>query len=182
MNPNRPLADEREFVITRTFDAPRDLVYRAWTEPKHMAQWWGPHHFTNPICEMDVRPGGRWRIVMRDPAGNEHPAKGEYREVVPPERLVWTIDHSELSDEWHALVNPSHRKGDPRPAIEVVNTVTFDDVGGKTQLTIRLQFESAQARAALVKLGMSEGWSQSLERLTNELALFTKKGTTCSPS
>lgn len=95
-----------EFVITRFFDAPRDRVFRMWTDPKHMAQWWGPRGFTNPICELNVRPGGSWRIVMRGPDGQEHPAKGVYREIEPPRRLVMTVNHSELSDEWHDMVNP----------------------------------------------------------------------------
>ena len=98
-NPLHEPAEDREFVITRVFDAPRSLVFKMWTDPKHMAHWWGPKGFTNPVCEMDVRPGGAWRIVMRGPDGGEHPAKGVYREVVAPGRLVMTIDHSELSNE-----------------------------------------------------------------------------------
>ena len=79
---------ERELVITRVYDAPRELVFRAWTDPKHMARWWGPKHFTNRVEQMDVRPGGAWRIVMCAPDGSEYPAQGVYREIVPPERLV----------------------------------------------------------------------------------------------
>lgn len=159
-----------DFVITRVFDAPRALVFRAWTDPKHMARWWGPHGFTSPVCELDVRPGGAWRIVMRGPDGAEHPAKGVYREVVAPERLVMTINHSELSDEWHDLVNPNRDKAKGKPALEALTTVTFEEYGGKTTLTIRLRFESAAVRDALLKLGMSQGWAQSLERLTDVLA------------
>lgn len=156
---------EKEFVITRVFAAPRALVFQAWTEPRHMAQWWGPHGFTNPVCEMDVRPGGSWRIVMRAPDGSEHPARGVYREVVPPERIVWTIDHSELPEEWHDLVNPNRDKTRGKPALEIVATTTFEEQGDKTKLTIRLRFESDAVRDALLKIGMNEGWSQSLERL-----------------
>jgi uncharacterized protein YndB with AHSA1/START domain len=83
-------AAKREVVITRVFDAPRGLVFKAWTDPKHMAQWWGPRGFTNPICELDARVGGAWRIVMRSPAGIEYPCGGVYREIVEPERLVFT--------------------------------------------------------------------------------------------
>jgi uncharacterized protein YndB with AHSA1/START domain len=160
-----PAAAEDEFVITRVFHAPRALVFKAWTDPKHMAQWWGPHGFTNPVCEMDVRPGGAWRIVMRGPDGSEHPAKGVYREVVAPERLVLTIDHSELSEEWHDAVNPSRDKGKGKPGVEGITTITFEEHDGKTTLTIRTRFESAAIRNGLVKLGMAEGWKQSLERL-----------------
>jgi uncharacterized protein YndB with AHSA1/START domain len=154
-----------DVVVTREFDAPRDLVFNAWTDPRHMSQWWGPHGFTNPKCELDPRPGGRWRIVMRAPDGSEHPAKGVYREVAAPERLVLTIDHSELSDEWHDTVNPHRDRSNGRPAIEIVATVTFEELNGKTRLTLRLSFESTAVRDMLLKIGMSEGWSQSLERL-----------------
>src|SRR5579872_6853405 len=100
----------RELTITRVFDAPRALVFKAWTDPKHLAQWWGPHTFTNPVCELDVRTGGAFRIVMRGPDGAEHPARGVYGEVKPPERLVMILNHSELSDQWHDLVNPNRDK------------------------------------------------------------------------
>lgn len=111
---NNPTEDstDREFVISRVFDAPRVLVFTAWTDPEHMAQWWGPHGFTNPVCEMDVRPGGAHRIVMRGPDGVEYPIKGVYLEVVEPERLVMTLDCSEHPAEWHDLVNPSRQKGE----------------------------------------------------------------------
>jgi uncharacterized protein YndB with AHSA1/START domain len=157
--------DDADLVITREFDAPRELVFKAWTDPALMAQWWGPHGFTNPSCELDPRPGGRWRIVMRGPDGVEHPARGHYREVVPPKRLVFAIDHSELPDQWHDIVSPGRDKSKGRPAIEIVATAIFEEVGAKTRLTLRLTCESAAVRDALLKLGMREGWSQSLERL-----------------
>src|ERR1700739_5045499 len=81
---------EREVIITRIFDAPRELVFKAWTDPKHVAQWWGPKGFTNPVCELDVRVGGAIRIHMRSPDGSVYPMKGEFREIVPPERLRFT--------------------------------------------------------------------------------------------
>ena len=169
---NEPAAQpaDREFVIARILNAPRALVFKAWTDPRHMAQWWGPHTFTNPVCEMDVRPGGAYRIVMRGPDGAEHPAKGVYREVVAPERLVMTINHSELSDEWHDLVNPNRDKAMGRPALEGLTTVTFEELGGQTKLTIRMLFDSAAIRDALLKIGMTQGWSQSLERLETVVA------------
>ena len=77
-------AGKREVVITRVFDAPRALVFKAWTDPKHIARWWGPMGFTNPICELDARVGGAWRIVMRSPTGIEYPCGGVYREIVRP--------------------------------------------------------------------------------------------------
>ncbi len=85
---------ERDFVITRVFDAPPELVFKAWTDPKHMARWWGPRIMTTPVCEMDVRPGGAYRIVMHAPDGSDYPITGVYREVTPPRRLVMTMDPS----------------------------------------------------------------------------------------
>jgi uncharacterized protein YndB with AHSA1/START domain len=164
-----PNAADREFVITRIFDAPRELVWKSWTDPKKVAQWWGPHNFTTPVCEMDVRPGGAYRFVMRGPDGSEFPLKGVYLEIVEPERLVTTNDHSELPPEWHDSVNPNRDKT-KKPGLEAIQTVTFEKLGNKTKLTIRTRFESAAIRDAMVKHGMNEGWSQSLERLAKCVA------------
>jgi uncharacterized protein YndB with AHSA1/START domain len=158
------------FVITRIFDAPRALVFEAWTEPQRMAQWWGPHAFTNPVCEMDVRPGGKYRIVMRGPDGSEYPLSGEYREIAEPERLVMSVDCSEHSSDWHDLVNANGGTGRQNAAGEVVQTVAFENLDGKTKLAIRMNFESENIRDAMVKTSMNEGWSQSLERLAEYLA------------
>src|SRR5579862_776151 len=85
----------REYTISRVFDAPRELVWKAWTDPKQMAKWWGPKVMKTPVCEMDVRLGGAYRIVMRAPDGIDYPVKGIFREIKPPERLVFTMDCSE---------------------------------------------------------------------------------------
>lgn len=159
---------DREFVISRVFNAPRELVWRAWTDPKHMAKWWGPRAFTNPICEMDVRPGGAYRIVMRSPEGAEYPLKGVFKETIQSEKLVLTMDASGHPAEWHDMINPHRRKGE-NAAGELLQIVTFEDIGGQTRLTIRTRFESTAIRDAMVKMGMNEGWSQSLERLAGEL-------------
>ena len=84
-----PASSERELIFTRTIDAPRALVWAAWTDPKHVAQWWGPKEFTNPVCELDVRPGGAIRIDMRGPDGTVYPMAGIYQAIVAPERLVF---------------------------------------------------------------------------------------------
>jgi uncharacterized protein YndB with AHSA1/START domain len=130
-----------------------------------MAQWWGPQAFTNPVCEMDVRPGGAYRITMRSPEGVNYPVKGAFREVVEPERLVMTLDCSEHPAEWHDLVDPNRKKGEGNPAGEMLSTVTFEDLDGRTRLTVRTRFKSAAIREAMLGLGMTEGWSQSLDRL-----------------
>lgn len=167
INPIEPSADA-DFVISRVFDAPRELVWKAWTDPKLMAQWWGPRHFTTPVCELDVRTGGTYRIVMRGPDGSEYPLKGVYLEIDKPERLVMTADHSELPIEWHDLVNPVRDKS-KKPELEGVMTITFENLNGKTRLTIHTRFESAAIRNAMVKMGINEGWSQSLDRLDESL-------------
>jgi uncharacterized protein YndB with AHSA1/START domain/uncharacterized membrane protein YphA (DoxX/SURF4 family) len=161
---------DREWVIYRVFDASRELVWQAWTDPKLMAQWWGPRAFANPVCELDVRPGGAYRIVMRSSDGVEYPVKGVYHEVAEPERLVMSVDCSEHPAEWQDLVKPSRAKGEDNPAGKMQSTVSLEDVGGKTRLTIRMRFESAAIRDALLKIGMNEGWNESLERLEPILA------------
>ena len=109
-------AGETEFRITREFDAPRELVFSAWTEPRLLAQWWGPPPFTAPVCEMDARVGGVYRVVMRSPEGVDYPITGVFREVTPPERLVMTQNVSEHPKDWHDMVNPERAEGDNNPA------------------------------------------------------------------
>jgi uncharacterized protein YndB with AHSA1/START domain len=141
---------EREVVITRLFDAPRALVFRAWTDPKQMAQWWGPHHFTNPVCEIDARVGGAFRIHMRGADGVVYPMVGTFSEVVPPERLVFTAQAQD-----HAGT----------PLLESVTTVTFEEQGGKTKLTVQARAVGLAPVAPQMLGGMEAGWTQSLERL-----------------
>lgn len=150
----------RELVITRIFDAPRELVFKAWTEPKHLAQWWGPKGFTNPVCELDLRPGGAILIHMTGPDGIVYPNKGIFHEVAPPERLV--------------LTTSAFEDASGQPQLEVLNTITFAemDKGSKTKLTLRaVVVKSAPAMAASLA-GMEEGWNQSLDRLAQELEKF----------
>ena len=108
-----------KLVLTRVFDAPRALVFKAWTDPRHVARWWGPKGFTNPVCELDARPGGAIKILMRGPDGSEYPMTGQFRDVVPPERLVFVSQA--IEDE----------TGIPR--LQVETTVTFAERGGKTR-------------------------------------------------
>jgi len=141
---------KQELVLIRVFDAPCSVVFEAWTDPKHVAQWWGPHGFTNPVCEMDVRPGGAIRIHMRGPDGTVYPMTGVYQEIVERERLVFT---AAALDE----------KGNP--LFEVLNTVTFAEQGGKTTQTLRARVVKKTGGAAPYLDGMEAGWTQSLERL-----------------
>jgi uncharacterized protein YndB with AHSA1/START domain len=141
---------KREVHFTRILNAPRALVWKAWTDPKHMAQWWGPKGFTNPVCEMDARPGGAMYIVMRAPDGVEYPMSGVFNEIAVPERLVFTA----VAED---------KEGNP--LLESRTTVTLVEQDGKTKLTVHASAVGFVPVAAQMLAGMEEGWSQSLERL-----------------
>jgi uncharacterized protein YndB with AHSA1/START domain len=160
---NKAAADpmKREVLITRVFDAPRELVWKAWTDPKHLAKWWGPHHFTNPICDLDVRPGGRLYIVMCAPDGVEYPMRGVFREIVEPERLVFTAVAEDK--EGTAL-------------LESLTTVTFAKQGNKTKLTVQASAVGLAPIAPQMLQGMEAGWTQSLERLGDLVPQLVDRG------
>lgn len=160
----------RQIVYTREFDAPRQLVFAAWTDPKKLARWWGPHGMTNPECEADLRVGGRYRIVMRAPNGVEYPLKGEFREIVADERLVFTIDAEEHPAAWHETLQEHRPAGSSEKGLRAVVTVTLAERAGRTTATIVNEYESVATRDAVVKMGTNDGWAQSLERLEAVLA------------
>jgi uncharacterized protein YndB with AHSA1/START domain len=145
---------DRELVIKRVFNAPRELVFAVWTDPNHVARWWGPNGFSTTIQEMDVRPGGIWRLVMHGPDGTDYKNKIVFLEVVKPERLVY--------------------KHEPEKGTEPVTfetTVTFADRGDKTELTFRMLFPSAAIFEQFVKkYGAIEGANQTLGRLEEHLS------------
>jgi uncharacterized protein YndB with AHSA1/START domain len=143
---------DRELVLTRIFDAPRSLVFKAWTEPRHLARWWGPRGFSVVSCEMDPRIGGSYRFHMRGPDGTNHWPQGVFREIDEPERFVasWCWTDADGKPE--------------RP--ETVLTVTFETVGEKTRLTLhQAVFESVAARDA-----HGEGWNSTFDCLAEYLA------------
>jgi len=142
----------REVTLTRVFDAPRSLVFKLWTEPKHLAKWWGPKSFTNPVCEVDARPGGAIRIVMRAPNGVDYPMTGSFREIVAPERLVFTTVAEDASGG---------------RLIEGLTTVTFAEHGGKTTVTVHARAVALVPIAEQMIKGMDAGWTQSLEKLAD---------------
>jgi uncharacterized protein YndB with AHSA1/START domain len=143
-------AAERELILNRIIDAPRDLVFRTWTDPAHLAKWWGPRDFTNPVCEIDPRPGGALRIVMRAPDGTDYPMAGVFREIVAPERLVFTncaLDH------------------DGNVLLDGLTVVTFAEEGGKTKLTVQTHAVALVPGAVRYLDGMKAGWEQTLDGL-----------------
>jgi uncharacterized protein YndB with AHSA1/START domain len=136
-----------ELIIVRTFNAPRELVFAAWTEPEHLAHWSGPAGFTSTQGEMDVRPGGRYRACLHAPDGTQHWVQGVYREIVPPSRLVMT----------HGWADP-----EGRVETETLVTVTLDEDGpGRT----RMHFRQAGFGSRASRDGHDEGWRSSFERL-----------------
>jgi uncharacterized protein YndB with AHSA1/START domain len=150
-----PITPEREIVIARVIDAPRDLVWRAMTDPRQVVHWWGPHGFTTTIEKMDVRPGGVWKHVMHGPDGTDYPNKSVFTEVVKPERIAYS--------------HGGGKKGGPAAQFEA--TWTFDALdAGRTRVTIRMVFPTAAARDKVVKeYGAIEGGKQTLERLAELL-------------
>jgi uncharacterized protein YndB with AHSA1/START domain len=154
---------ERELVITRVIDAPRTLVFKAWTEPEHLVRWWGPKGFTTPYCQMDVRPGGRFHHCMRSPEGREFWGRGVYREIVPPERIVFATSFADAAGN---AVGPERYGMNPDWPFETLITVTFAEHHGKTKLTVRQSVSVALAQS----IGAVQGWNETLDRLVAELA------------
>ena len=145
---------DREIAMTRAFDAPRNLVFEAWTKPEHVRQWWGLRSSTMLVCEGDVRPGGSWRYVTREENGAEVPFTGVYQEITPPERLVYT----EVYD-----VEPFN-SGDP-----AVNTVTFTEEEGRTLVTITTVYPTREVRDFVLGTGMERGAAESYDQLADHL-------------
>jgi uncharacterized protein YndB with AHSA1/START domain len=133
--------------MTRVFDAPRQLVFEAHARAEHLRQWWGPRGFTMQSCELDFRPGGAWRFVLRKPDGREYAFRGEFREIVPPERIVWTFEF------------------EGAPGQVSVETLTLTERDGKTTLTAVSLYPSREARDATLQSGMEQGAAETWERL-----------------
>jgi uncharacterized protein YndB with AHSA1/START domain len=150
---NSSNTSDREISVTRDFAFPRELVFRAWTEQKHIDAWWGPTGFRNATREMDVKPGGVWRFMMHGPDGKDWPNKIVYIEVVKPERLVYT-----------------HSGDDGVEDVSFHVTVNFEDVGGKTRLTMKMLFASVEACEQVKSYGAIEGNTQTMDRLEQYLA------------
>jgi uncharacterized protein YndB with AHSA1/START domain len=148
---------DREIVSTRVFDAPRDLVFEAHTSCEHMSHWWGPRKYEVASCEMDFRPGGAWRIVHRGPDGEIPGFRGEFREIVHPERIVWTF-------EWEGV--PGHVS---------VQTATFEEHDGKTTLRATAVFDTVEDRDGMLQSGMEEGAVETYDRLDEYLEVLERR-------
>ena len=146
---SRAEEEARSIVISRVIDAPRALVFEAWTDPEHLVQWWGPDGFTTTTHAFAFRPGGVWRFVMHGPDGRDYENRITYSEIVEPARIVY-----------------SHGGGEEVEPVQFQTTATFEDLGGKTKLTLRMVFPSAEERDRMAKeYGAVEGGEQTLGRL-----------------
>jgi uncharacterized protein YndB with AHSA1/START domain len=143
-----------DLTITRIFDAPREAVWEAWTDPTQVSQWWGPRGFSAPFVELDARPGGELRIDMQGPDGTIYPSRGVFHEVSEPERLV--VSTALVDDQGKTL-------------IEARSTVTLAEEGGKTRLTLEVEVVELAPEAAEARAGMDEGWNETLDRLAEHL-------------
>ncbi|WLH02529.1 SRPBCC family protein [Pseudomonas beijingensis] len=137
--------------ISRVIDAPRQKIFRAWTEPGLLAQWWGPHGMTTPECEMDLWAGGQFRTLMRAPDGSEYPTMGVFLEIFAPQRLVFT---DAFLPGWI-----------PSGKAFMTAEVLLEEVDGKTRYTARALHWSEEDRQAHEAMGFHDGWGQSLDRL-----------------
>jgi uncharacterized protein YndB with AHSA1/START domain len=146
------LPSEREIVMERVFNAPRDLVFKAYTDPDLIPKWWGPGKYTTTVDRMDVRVGGVWRFVQRDADGNVYAFNGEYREIAPPGRLSYTFEFEGM---------PGH---------VLLETVTFEEQGDQTKVTVTSLFASAEDRDGMLQSGMEQGARESQDRLAELLA------------
>lgn len=163
-NDPRPRAGERELVLTRTFDAPRALVFRAWTEPEHLRRWFGPRGWTLTACTRDLRVGGVWRYCLRGPGGEDVWGRAVYREITPPERLVYTDSFADAAGN---PVEPTRYGFGPDFPREVLVTVTFEERDGQTRLTLRV---ATGAAPDAEREAARWGWGESLDRLAEALA------------
>jgi uncharacterized protein YndB with AHSA1/START domain len=144
---------EQAFVVERQFAAPRALMFQVLTQPDHLKRWWAPQPYTISACTIDLRPGGIWHYAMRSPEGQEHWARSVYREVMPPEKLAYTTT---FADEYAHPI-----EGMP----EHLTTVIFTEENGKTRVTARVEFSSAEALKIAVDLGMLQGITMTWDYL-----------------
>src|SRR3990172_3904679 len=160
---NAPATQEKALVIERVFDAPRDLVWKAWSEPERFMRWYGPKGFTTPVCKIDFRVGGAWLNCMRSPDGQEFWSTGVYREIVAMERIVTTMERSDADGN----VVPATPDGmDADVPIEMLMTVTFEEQAGKTKMSLRHE----GLPAGEMREGAGQAWNQAFDKLGESLA------------
>ncbi|VTR93986.1 activator of hsp90 atpase : Uncharacterized protein OS=Oscillatoria nigro-viridis PCC 7112 GN=Osc7112_0484 PE=4 SV=1: AHSA1: SnoaL_3 [Gemmata massiliana] len=167
MTAKQDSASEREIVIKREFAAPRELVWKVWTQPEHITKWWGPRGFNTTVTEMDFRPGGKWRYVMHGPDGVDYPARGVFREVVPPERIVTTDEFDEGWQPPQPIDLPSG----------IVATAVFDAIGIRTRLTLTISHATVEDKNKHAAMGVEGGWNSSFDCMDDYLMALTDEVT-----
>ncbi|MBI3341597.1 SRPBCC domain-containing protein [Candidatus Curtissbacteria bacterium] len=166
------MADENGVVIERVFDAPREAVWKAWTDPEMVKKWWGPEGFSAPSVKIDLRVGGKYTYAMQGPKGSEWDrvmySSGIFKEVIPNEKIV-TTDY--FSDEEGNKIKPSDEGQAKNFPAEMTVSITFEDIeGGKSKLSIMYERpETEEQLQAMLKSGMKEGWNSSLDKLADAL-------------
>jgi uncharacterized protein YndB with AHSA1/START domain len=158
---------DTEIIITREFAAPRRLVWDVWTEPKHIEKWFGPKGFTTRVENIDFKVGGRWEYVMVGPDGTEYPSVGVFREIVPIEKIVTTDEFGEGFEEIESVKNIDLPQG-------MIATALFDDLGGRTKLTIIVSHPTIEDRKKHEAMGVVDGWNSSLDKMEDYLAAAQK--------
>jgi uncharacterized protein YndB with AHSA1/START domain len=160
----RPVNETDRLVITRVFDAPRELVWKAWTDPKYVMQWWGPRGFTAPACKMDFRVGGKFLFCMRTPDGQEGWNAGEYHEIVPYEKIVSSMY---FSDSDGNRVESADYGAEHEEVEGAYDVVLFEDIGkGQTKLT----FIGNETMQNALESGQLEGWNETLDKVAEVVA------------
>ncbi len=155
---------QRGVVITRIFDAPRELIWKAWTEPERVKRWWGPKTFTTPIVKIDLRVGGGYFNCMRSPEGKDYCSKGTYKEIAEPERLV---SSDSFADAKGNVVPATYYGMDSRWPLEARLDVTFEDIQGKTKMTLR--YEGIAGASEQDLRNMEQGWNEQFDKLVEYL-------------
>lgn len=155
---------ERGIVISRVFDAPRELVWKTWTEPARVKRWWGPKGFAAPVCKSDLRVGGTYLYCMRSPLGRDYWSTGSFREIVPPERIVAT---DSFADAQGHIVPATYYGMSPAFPLEMLVTVTFEELDGKTKLTLVHELLPAGENRSNTR----DGWLQSLDKFDEALKI-----------
>ena len=162
-NGDDPGAGRPVLAVTRVFAAPRELVFRAWTEPERLKRWWGPKGYTLPYCEIDLREGGVFLYCMRSPEGRDFWGRGVFREIVAPERIVFAMSFADVEGN---AVPATHYGMSPKWPLETLLTVAFEEEAGKTRVSLR--YEGVPPGAD--RDGTRQGWSEMLDRLGEYLA------------
>ncbi|MEO6166997.1 MAG: SRPBCC domain-containing protein [Chitinophagales bacterium] len=163
--PANPMDAKREIIITRVFDAPRELVFKVWTDPNQITRWWGPKDFTAPFCKLDLRVGGEYLYCMRSSEGKEYWSKGVFREIIRPEKIVYT---DSFADAQGNTVPASEYGMEGDWSEELIVSVTFEEYNGKTKFTLKHEGIPAGQMSDMTAVG----WNESFDKLAEALKLL----------